>query len=468
VIRTPQPSQPILPLTSGFLTENIPWYQFQRELEYRVTPPLGVSATQGDSRKSPAISIDEQHFRPLSSSSTGFCSSEMSNTAIASSLDVLFDPMDFFNPTLPDWSFEDDITRNLLHDIAFSRNSLEAEQTGLITRAPSDVRISHELALSFLSELSFKYAIPDMRAVRQITAFLSRYTVDESDLDLGISSDTLAEHLNLHRLFNLFIYLISNNLVTLSDTTMVLAWIETNDCAWMVANILELNSTTIDVFATKIFPAAVQAGQTDLVRKLICRGIDVNSPISRLYWGKTQTSLSLAVEHRDLKMVELLCDSGAIPEILDISVVGNDKSRGSLWSSSNIEILFFLLKADADPEAFVTNKPRGFPLISAASEGTVETIRLLLDAKARPDLPILEFGTALQAAAARGHEVVVRLLIERGADVNITWIIPNYHRHIPDFWNCGSSNTNSTRSKGRSYENCANTAPEWSSSESLS
>ncbi|KAJ5771803.1 hypothetical protein N7520_002332 [Penicillium odoratum] len=114
-------------------------------------------------------------------------------------------------------------------------------------------------------------------------------------------------------------------------------------------------------------------------------------------------------------MIQLLCASGATPEVMRISVIQKDQGRGSLWSSSNIKILSLLLELGADPETFVTDGPRGFPLISAASEGEVEAVGLLLDAEARPDLATLDFGTALQAAAARGHEVVVRILIERGA-----------------------------------------------------
>jgi ankyrin repeat protein len=129
-------------------------------------------------------------------------------------------------------------------------------------------------------------------------------------------------------------------------------------------------------------------------------------------------------------MVELLRASGATPEVTGISMIQTDQSHGSLWSFSNIKILSLLLELGADPETFVADKPRGFPLISVASEGEVEAFQLLLDAHAQPDWAILEFGTALQAAAARGHEVVVRILIERGAGVNTTWLTSNHYDPI--------------------------------------
>jgi ankyrin repeat protein len=133
-------------------------------------------------------------------------------------------------------------------------------------------------------------------------------------------------------------------------------------------------------------------------------------------------------------MVELLCAFGATPKVLEISVIGTDQSHGSLWSARNIKILSLLLELGADPENFVADKPRGFPLISAASEGEMEAVRLILDAQARPDWAVPEFGTALQAAAARGHEVVVRILIEHGAGVNTTWTNSNYHHLSCDSW----------------------------------
>lgn len=437
VIRSPQQSPPYLFPRSGLRVDNIPWCLFKREVQFCEMQPQGMSATQGDKSSLPVIPIGEQPSGLLSYSPTGFWSTEMPNAAFNSSHNVLFDQMDLFNPTLHTWTFENDITQSLLLDIATSRTSLEANQTGLITISSSDVNVSHDFALSFLSELSFKCAIPQMSTVSELTAFLRRYTVDDGDLELSASSGILGvptDGLALYRLFSLFIYLISNNLVTLSDTKKILTLIVTNDSAWMITNVLELSSTTADVFATGIFPAAVEAGQIDIVRKLICRGIDVNPPVSNPVWGRPQNPLSLAVKSRDLKMVELLCALGATPEVLEISVIRTDQSHCSLWSSSSIRLLSLLLELGANPETFVADKPRGFPLISAASEGEVEAVRLLLDAQAQPDRIILEFGTALQAAAARGHEAVVGILIERGAGVNTTWVASILESPTRHFW----------------------------------
>jgi ankyrin repeat protein len=437
VIRSPQKSpSPIFP-TSRLLVENIPWHLFKRDLQSRVVLPQDMSATQDVSSKLTVIPSSEQHFRLLSSAPTGDYSAELPKAAISSSHDVILEPIDLFNPNLDDWIFENDITRSLLLDIAVSQASLGTNQAGLMTRPSSEVKISHEYALSFFSELSFMGIIPKMSTVRELTTFLGRYTVDDDDLELSTSSGTLGmptDFLALYRLFSLFIFLISNNMVTLSDIDKILRWIVTNNCAWMITNILKLSSTTVDVFATRIFPAAVQAGEIDLVRKLICRGIDANSSVSGLYWGKPESPVSLAVRSRDLKMVELLCASGATLEVFRTSVIRTEQDHVSLWSSSNTKLLSLLLKLGADPETFVADEPRGFPLISAASEGEVEAVRLLLNAQAQPNWAVPDFGSALQAAAARGHEVVARALIERGASVNTTGIIAIPHHYGYNFW----------------------------------
>jgi hypothetical protein len=114
-----------------------------------------MSAHQDDISKLPVIPSGEQHFRLLSSSQTDFCCDEIPNAAMNPSHDVLCDPMEIFNPTSHDWTFENDITRSLLLDIAIFRTSLEANQAGLIISSSSNVNISHESAVSFLSESSF-------------------------------------------------------------------------------------------------------------------------------------------------------------------------------------------------------------------------------------------------------------------------------------------------------------------------
>jgi ankyrin repeat protein len=58
-------------------------------------------------------------------------------------------------------------------------------------------------------------------------------------------------------------------------------------------------------------------------------------------------------------------------------------------------------------------------LIAAADRGDLETVRKILDSGVKPDEIKDKYGqTALMRAAARGHVEIMRLLIDRGADVN--------------------------------------------------
>ena len=60
----------------------------------------------------------------------------------------------------------------------------------------------------------------------------------------------------------------------------------------------------------------------------------------------------------------------------------------------------------------------GYALYAAACKGEVEVIRLLLDKGASVNVQNEEFGIALQAAASHGEVEVLKLLLNKGANVN--------------------------------------------------
>jgi ankyrin repeat protein len=57
-------------------------------------------------------------------------------------------------------------------------------------------------------------------------------------------------------------------------------------------------------------------------------------------------------------------------------------------------------------------------LQAASSKGHKQVIRLLIEKGTEVNAQGGEYGNALQAASSEGHEQVVRLLIEKGAEVN--------------------------------------------------
>lgn len=235
-------------------------------------------------------------------------------------------------------------------------------------------------------------------------------------------------HPMVYQSFSLFIFMVTNNLLQLDSIRDIYKWANSNSCSWIFAEILKLKSTTIDVFATKLLPAAVELGDCDMVRNLISRNVDINTPIQTSWWREHfRTALSLAVGQRNMQMIKLLLDLGATPNIHEHdSRADSEASIASLWSHKSSQILQLLLERGADPDGFISNCQRGFPLIKAASEGHLEAVSLLIAAKANVNLSISDKGwTALQAATAGGHVQVVRALLKAKADVNLVRIVAN-------------------------------------------
>ncbi|KAI0893254.1 hypothetical protein F4806DRAFT_201562 [Annulohypoxylon nitens] len=97
--------------------------------------------------------------------------------------------------------------------------------------------------------------------------------------------------------------------------------------------------------------------------------------------------------------------------------ISRDALNKSLYDATDREkestAELLLTKFRADPNA--TGKEFGNALTAAAYDGTMNIIRMLLDAGANVNAPE---GWAIQTAATEGHYDVVKELLERGADVN--------------------------------------------------
>jgi hypothetical protein len=151
---------------------------------------------------------------------------------------------------------------------------------------------------------------------------------------------------------------------------------------------------------------AAYAGNTDLVRRLVAEGVDVN-------WRNAGgwTPLMIAAAERHLDTVNVLLDAKADPN------QRNAYGRTALMFASRygkVKIVERLLAAGADPNIVPTDATGITALGAAAIEGHVAVIQLLLDKGADPSIRSRSGQTPLDLARANGRSQAVRLLEAAG------------------------------------------------------
>ncbi|EED13649.1 ankyrin repeat-containing protein, putative [Talaromyces stipitatus ATCC 10500] len=98
------------------------------------------------------------------------------------------------------------------------------------------------------------------------------------------------------------------------------------------------------------------------------------------------------LDNEIMQIVKVFCNLGVTPTVLREDIAPLNGVCGSLWAFQNIGILRLLLNYNADPDCLVSDDT----------------------CKATGD-----FGTVLQAAAARRHIQIAKALIEAGADIDL-------------------------------------------------
>jgi ankyrin repeat protein len=148
---------------------------------------------------------------------------------------------------------------------------------------------------------------------------------------------------------------------------------------------------------------AARVGSTAAVRALLAKGAGVNAAERE----RGQTALMWAVSQRHPEVVKALLENGA-----------------DITARTVVRRLTVML--DQGPPGVKTAREHAHQidaggstaLLFAASSGSVESARALLDHGAGVDETAADGNSALVLAAFAGHGAVARLLIERGADVN--------------------------------------------------
>jgi ankyrin repeat protein len=158
------------------------------------------------------------------------------------------------------------------------------------------------------------------------------------------------------------------------------------------------------MFAAESFLAS---NRQAVVKLLIAGGADVNQ---RGAGGKTAIFYAALAGSGYQDCVEMLIAAGADLDLRD------DRRHTVLMlvaaAENNYQILNLLIQAGAS-----TSGLESIQLIQAASTGNIDRVQSILATKVNLDL---DRGAAIGKAAAAGHTQIVKLLIQAGANVNLS------------------------------------------------
>ncbi|KAF7551513.1 hypothetical protein G7Z17_g4943 [Cylindrodendrum hubeiense] len=160
---------------------------------------------------------------------------------------------------------------------------------------------------------------------------------------------------------------------------------------------------------------AVWEGYSDLVSDLIGRGADVNQRGMVLKREKPTFPLLLAIERGNVDIVNKLINAGA--KIDDQDIEGFSPMHVAA-ANKNAEFLSILIR-DHHANISTTLLNGSQPIHSAASRGTAEHVKILLDSGASIDCKNNDGRTPLHWAADGSCWDSVELLLGRGADASV-------------------------------------------------
>ena len=150
---------------------------------------------------------------------------------------------------------------------------------------------------------------------------------------------------------------------------------------------------------------AAECGYDQIVQLLVDQGADINAQS-----GRFDNALCTAIRNSDDKMVQMLLDKGAY-----INTHSDYHSALRAASYTNNDKLMQML-LDKEVDINVRSEIYGDALKVALSGGHEKVVQMLFNQGA--DMNAQAYGTALRAASSRGYDKVVQILLNKGADVN--------------------------------------------------
>ena len=141
------------------------------------------------------------------------------------------------------------------------------------------------------------------------------------------------------------------------------------------------------------------------------RILDPSATNPRFY---NQTALMIAAEDGWEQMANDLLQEGA-----NLNQTDNNGDTALHYSIQFKQPRLAQLLLNASPDCTIQDKWHQTPLIMAAVENDVPSVRMLLEKNVDPNTGTPHGGTPLQYASANGELEIVNLLIKKGADVNL-------------------------------------------------
>lgn len=173
---------------------------------------------------------------------------------------------------------------------------------------------------------------------------------------------------------------------------------------FLVQIILAIGVSAAQAGAYEDFFRAVDTDRPNVVRDLLARGFDPNTPTE-----DGQTGLLLAIRAENWQVAQLLA---AHPELkVDLANGHGETPLMMAALRGRLDLMRTLLQRGA-----AVNRDGWTPLHYAASGSEPRAVTLLLDAGARIDAPSPNRTTPLMMAARYGSPDAATLLLARGAD----------------------------------------------------